>query len=437
MTHSPLSSRIAVLAAIAFLTAVPAVFAPSRADAGCTVVYSQDFASVMQTTFHQSFPTRQPAPANITTQAQCESALRSTDTWRNDFRFRQTRCECTDSPSGGGGGGFSMPSAPYGSHAFGQQLALGIVQQGLESLLAPPKGPSPEEIARQQAAEAEARRIADEEARRKAEEEARRQAIEKARRLAIAGGMKNPDGQALVTASVSGPTSGWKGLDADDMASPSAASAIVPGAGGNAGSTTFDRLRCAQAFSSAAREYASMVGPGAAEKARFFAQQSENALAGRPLDAECPALASLPEVPMPTGIEIVHLGEGTREELIQKATVDLAALNTVHAKKQELTERKAALEAKKKEIEEKAAKPPEPPPADAPAPTAAPADTDTDKLKAEAEALLRESQAELAEIEKSEKSLADEETRLSDNLKRYETKARALEAAAGGAPPPK
>lgn len=400
--------------------------APAYAG-GCVAIMSQRYVNTLnQASRSNMYKTHNPLPAHITTEAQCQQYLRSFWNYAGDSGYRETRCECSGSSGGGGGGGgFSMPTAPYGSRQFGQQLALGIVQQGLESLLAGPKGPSPEEIARQQAEEAERRRIAEEAARRAAEEAARLAAIEKARRLGIAAGMKTPDGESAPAVGGGGAVGllAWKGFDDAPAAPPSG---VQGGSSGTGTKSALDRLRCAQAFSEAAKQYASMTGGGSAENARFYSLQSQKALSGEPLDAECPASSGLPDVPMPTGIEIVYPGEGTIPELIGKARADMAALDNVHIRRRELTERKAAVEAKRKEAEEKVAKPPAPPAEGAPAPAP---DADTDAMKAEAEALLRESEAELAEIGKSEESLAAEETRLTGNLKRYEAKAASLEAA--------
>jgi hypothetical protein len=296
-------------------------------------------------------------------------------------------------------------------------MALGIVQQGLSSMFAPPpSGPSPEEVARKKAEEEAARRQAEEAARIRAEEEARRQAAEKARRLQIAGLMKGADGNAPLPGGGRSGSLSWKGLDDAPAASPG----FAQGAGGPAGRTAFDRLRCARAFSSAADQYRGLPGADAAEKARFFALQSQKALSGEPLDAECPA-ASLPDVPMPAGIEAVFPGEGTREELVERAKADFGLLESVRERKRALSERKAAAESRRKEAETRLATPAEPAPAASPGP-------DGERLKAEAEALLRETEDELAGIGRDERSLDAEEKRLGENLGRYEAKMRALEA---------
>lgn len=143
---------------------------------------------------------------NFATEKQCQAYQNS----RPSFERNHSKCVGSDSSSSGGSG-VSIPS----KSKPGQALALGIVGSALESLLAPPAGPSAEEIARKQAEEAEARRIAAEEERRHAEEIARQQAKDKTIRLAYAGQMKNANGESAPSGGAATGPLAWKGLDAD------------------------------------------------------------------------------------------------------------------------------------------------------------------------------------------------------------------------------
>lgn len=379
-------------AAVATLLLVATAASP--AHGGCVAIMSQSYVNTLnRSSGTNQYKTNNPLPANITTKAQCEDYLRSFWNYGNDAGYRDTKCECGDS-AGSGGSGITIPSGA----TPGQVLALSIIG----AALAPPAGPSPEELARKQAQEDAARAVAEEKARQQAEKERQQQEADRIRRQKLASQMKGVD---------------------QDMTPPTAASAITPGSGTNAAAiSTFDRLRCAQALSDASAQYASLGGREAAEKARFYADQARKALAGERLEIACPAAGPLPAVPEPTGIERVHLGEDTLPELMQKAKVDLASLNQVQVKQRELSERKARVATKQQEAKEKLTNPPE----------VTSEDQSTDSLKAEAEALLRESEAELAEIEQDEKSLDKEQARLADNLERYETKARTLEASNAG-----
>lgn len=360
---------------------------PGNVRAACQVQYTGKAAKMFGS-----------APrGNFSSLADCNNYI------RNSAGFERANSHCVGScgSTSGKSSGSSSGLKP------GQQLAIGILGAALESALSEPAGPSPEEIARKQAEEEAARQ----EAQRRAEEEARRLAEAKEKRLVMAQNMKPMDNESTS----GGSRLAWKGIDGD-MTPPTAAAAITPGSGTNTATiSTFSRMACAQSLSDAASQYADSGGRDAAEKTRFYAEQARKALAGERLEVECPAMGALPIVPEPTGIERVYPGEGTIKELKEKARADLGSLETVRAQKRELSERKAAIEAKKKEAEEKISKPPESAPA-------------VDTLKAEAEALLRESEAELAEITKETESLEKEEARLNNNLKRYQTTASKLEA---------
>ena len=382
-TNAPLvRTGLMALGLLAFIL----LWHPGNARAACQVKYTGKAAQMFGS-----------APrGNFSSLADCNNYI------RNSAGFERANSHCV-----GSCGSTSGKSSGSSGLKPGQALAIGILGAALESALSEPAGPSPEEIARKQAEEEAARQ----EAQRRAEEEARRLAEAKEKRLVMAQNMK-PMGDESATG---GSRLAWKGIDVD-MTPPTAASAITPGSGTNTAKiSTFSRMACAQSLSDAASQYADRGGQDAAEKTRFYAEQARKALAGERLEVECPVAGALPIVPEPTGIERVYPGEGTIKELKEKARVDLGSLETVRAKKRELSERKAAIEAKKKEAEETISKPPESAPA-------------VDTLKAEAEALLRQSESELAEITKDTENLEKEEAHLNDNLKRYQTAANKLEA---------
>ena len=365
---------------------------PANATAGCVAVYS----AAMMSRLPQGSSSRVTLPAHVTTKAQCEAYTRSVWPSASSWELNQVSCECNG--SGGGSNAFTIPPGA----TLGQAMALGI----LSAALTPPAGPSAEEIARKQAQEEEARRLAEAEALRKAEEARKIAEAERLRRQSWAGQMKGLDSEPTTQRNGSQGALAWKGIDHSQTAS------LTPGSGSqSSGMSTLQRLACAQALSDAAAQYAEMKNPEADSKAKFYAAQAQKALSGERLEVDCPT-GTMANIPAASPPQAVYPEELNLTKLQELTRVDTEFLTIVRSKKQELSERKTAVVAKKRTAEETIAKVP---------PTA-----ETDKLKAEAEALLRESEAELAALEEDEEGLEKEEARLSDNLQRYSEKTQQL-----------
>ncbi|MBE0502930.1 MAG: hypothetical protein IBX46_02280 [Desulfuromonadales bacterium] len=385
----------ATTAAILLMTAV------APAHGGCVVIYDQGYVNTLnRATRSNMYKTHHPLPANITTEKQCEDLVKSFWNYANDTGYQKTRCQCNGAASGGSSGGGSGFTIPPGA-TLGQAMALGI----LSAALTPPTGPSAEEIARKQAQEEEARRLAEAEALRKAEEARRKAEAERLRRQSWAGQMKGLDNEPTTQRNGSQGALAWKGIDHSQTAS------LAPGSSQSSGMSTLQRLACAEALSDAAAQYADMKNPEADNKARFYAAQAQKALSGERLEIDCPT-KTMANIPAASPPQIVYPEEMNLAKLQELTRVDTEFLSIVRSKKQELSERKTAVVAKKKTAEETIAKVP---------PTA-----EADQLKAEAEALLRESEAELAALEADEEGLEKEEARLSDNLQRYSEKTQQL-----------
>jgi hypothetical protein len=375
---------------------------------------------------------------NVNSEAECMAKVRDSLAWRNnDGGFRGTYCRCPDS-SGGGGGGFQMPTAPYGSRAFGQQLAVGIVAQGLQNLFAQPSGPSPEEIARKRAEEEAARRAAEEAARRAAEERARQERLERERRLALAVQMKGADGAVDFDGAVggrggSGRLAGWKGLD-DGPPSPPPADPYGGGTAARGGSlSSLARFRCGQYLADMSRQYASMIG--GEEKARYYGEQSRKALDGQAVDVECPAsLPAVPDVPEPTRVDVSL--PGTVPELMALAKEKMESLGTVERALSEAANRKKRAEEKKRAAEERKAEARKaaeaPPPAGGTAAAEPAPAADADALAREAAALLAEAEAEISEAGRAEGELKARRGELSSGLKAVESRLGELERGGTG-----
>lgn len=380
-------------------------------------VYSQSYVQSLERASRMHYAARNALPGNITTRSQCESLLKSQSIWRTDAGFRQTTCECTGSSSGGSGSTSLGPGA-----TVQQQVAAAIIGSMFSSIFAPPpSGPSPEEVARKKAEAEEARRKAEEEARRRAEEEARRQALEKEQRLVWARQMVGPGGGSI-PAGAQG-ASGWKGLDVN-LSPPSESSRLAMlSPRPTAGMTSMARLRCAAALSEASRQYSGMGGAEAAEKTRFYAQQAEKVTAGEPIEVDCPASPSGPSIPEASPPTRVPDPPPTLAEIQEKVAEDRVALDNVAARLEGLADRRRQIEERKVEAEKT---------------VSAPKGDDAgavDPLVAQAEALLRESEVELAEVERDEKALLEEKKRLAATLDEHEAKARLLSDKAGGASP--
>lgn len=113
----------------------------------------------------------------------------------------------------------------------------------------------------------------------------------------------------------------------------------------------------------------------------------------------------------------------TLDEIRELVTSDRVALDNVSARLQGLADRRQKIEEKKVEAAKKIAGPP--------VDNAAA----VDPLVAQAEALLRESEAELAEVERDEKGLLEERKRLAATLAGHEEQVRRFSANTGAASP--
>lgn len=186
------------LIALGFLVFV-LLWLPVNARAACQVQFTGQAAQMFGST----------PRGNFSTLAACQNYI------NNSPGFEKKNSHCIGSCSGtsggisSGGGGFSIPPGA----TPGQAMALGIMGSFLNAALAPPAGPSREEIARKQAQEAEEFRIAEEKRRYEEEMRLAEQERQKQGRLALASGMQGVDGQPIRTASGSGPTTGWKVID--------------------------------------------------------------------------------------------------------------------------------------------------------------------------------------------------------------------------------
>jgi hypothetical protein len=381
---------------------------------GCVAVYSPSYVQTLERASRMHYEPRNALPSNVTTTSQCESWLKSQSIWSTDAGYRQTTCDCGGSSSGGSG---YTPNLGPGA-TIQQQVAATIIGAMFASAFAPPPaGPSPEETARKNAEAEEARRRAEEEARRRAAEEARKQALAKEQRLAQAALMMGPDG--VPTSAGTQRVAGWKGLDVDPAPPSESSRLAMLSPRPTARMTTMERLRCASALSEASRQYSGTRGPEAAEKTRFYAQQAESVAAGQPIEVDCPASPSDSSIPEASPPMRVSDPPPTLAEIQEYAAADRVSLDNVSARLQGLADRRQKIEERKVEAAKKI-----------PAPTVDTAAA-VDPLVAQAEALLRESEAELAGVERDEKALLEEKTRLAESLAGHEAQARLYSDKAG------
>ncbi len=267
MQHFNLKLRTGLMD-IGFLALVLTALGVSPAHAGCVAIYTDEYVRILNTSGH-IYTARNPLPANITTTPHCEAYLRSQSIWSTDYRFRQTRCECS-----GSSGGFSVPSGANPAQA----MALGIIGAFLNEALSPPPDNSHQEQLfkqreeqKRQAAEKSKQmalkqwqeRQAEEDLQRKMEQEARIRQGEKmlAQMHTVGGGGK------LEPFSFGNPK-----LDLKPLSQKTYPTAHLK---------DWDRLLCSAYFSNMAKQSTKNVD------AKFYADQAQRVMSGEPTYLEC------------------------------------------------------------------------------------------------------------------------------------------------------
>gem|GEM_PF-1803077 len=259
------------LMALGFLALVLLVLGVSPAYAGCVAIYTDEYVRLLNTSGH-TYNARNPLPANITTRPQCEAYLHSQSIWSTDYRFRQTRCECSGS-SGGEGGGFYIPSRA----TPGQAMALGILGAFLNEALSPPDNSHQEQLIKQQ-------------------EEQKRQAAEQAKKAALQNWLdfqaqddlqKKMEQEARIKQgekmlSTMQTVGGGGKLEPFSFGNPKLD--LKPLSQKTYPTAKFDdwkKLLCSAYFSNLAKQSAKNVD------ARFYSDQAQRVMSGEPTYVEC------------------------------------------------------------------------------------------------------------------------------------------------------
>jgi len=391
--------------AAALLLAGP--FAAPPAGAACYLVAD----SAAQAHWARSgFPVspRQALPSSVSTMQQCQQVLSQRKAqYSYDAGMRGVTCQCDGSSSGGySPGSYSGMTTKQMVQVEMARATGTLLGQMIAAALAPPpapRGPSPEELARQQREKEEAERLAALLRKQREDWNAANQ------RIASAGGKTREtderDGAALLGRMQ---TLGGAGMQAGTIQSSTLTLAdMTPVTGGKfptSGMSAVDRLVCAGAFSKQAETASAAADPKAAERARHLSEQAERVMAGSPTDVPCPALGlpAIPDVPDPTPVDL----PAQYELLVAETKQDIADLQRFRQEQEQTRAKKEEVKAKLEEAREKAKEakaqaPPAAPAAGAPPPPG----KDPSTVMAELQALASALESDLSDLDRKDQEL--------------------------------
>ena len=374
------------------------------ARAGCYAVYDGSYRSKMASA-GMPIPEKVAAPASVTTPEQCRSWLsQKISGYGYDTGLQKTRCDCgTGGSAGGYSGGYSGMSTKQMVQTEMAGMMGNMLGNMIAAALAPPvqRGPSPEEIARQEQEKArlEAERLeAERQAKIRKEQEEKWKAAN--RQIASAGGKARETEAAQGTALLGQMSTlgGGQGMGMGTLSSHGLSLGDMTSLGsGRYDTSRMDlrqRLLCASAFS---KDAAAVAGKNP-EESRRLGEQADRVLSGAPTDRECPPFATLgvPEVPEPTPVGLPEEYAGILRETRQ----DIDALQGFREEKEKTAEKKKEVETKLAETREKAKEAKAAPVPEKPEPGK------DSTLLAELKALEADLAAELSDLDKKEKELS-------------------------------
>jgi len=310
---------------------------------------------------------------------------------------------CTPSDSG------SLGAVPFGgagsSKALAQQMALGLIQQMITAALSPPQDDSAY-LKHQEEMEK-----AKEEAKKK---EMQRKAVMWQQMQKEAEAKKKKDQEQLIAIlgknDSSESDSSLKSTFELFSLGQSSTDLQIKGTGGTDTSklSATQQLLCAAYFSQLAN---SAAKTGNEEKAKYLSGQAEKAMSGQVTDEPC-QFSNIPDVPIPQGIA----DEKQYKDMIAMVQEEIKKLQDLNTKLKNVEDKKKQVQDKKKnaekDIDDRKIK--------AINPRTKEGNKEKDDLLLKAQQILKDSQEELAALDKEEKVLINLQNQIKDKLKKMQ-----------------